>query len=76
MDLDESEEMDASEIHVNRLLANEVILPKSGENCKFPVADGTVQLRWEIRDHGGASERPSLRPNFENARKLRGNLFH
>ena len=35
--------MDASENHAKRLDAKEVILPKSGENYKFPVADGTVQ---------------------------------
>ena len=35
--------MAASEIHAKRLSAKEVILPKSGENSKFPVADGTVQ---------------------------------
>ena len=39
----ELEEMDATEIHAERLNAKEVILPKSGENCNFPVADGTVQ---------------------------------
>ena len=43
MDLEELEEMDASEIHAQRLNAKEVILRKSDENCKFPVADGTVQ---------------------------------
>ena len=32
VDLEELEEMDASEIHAKRLKANEVILPKSGEN--------------------------------------------
>ena len=35
--------MEASEIHAKRLNAKEVILPKSGEKCNFPVADGTVQ---------------------------------
>ena len=47
VDLEELEEMDASEIDAKRLNAKEVILPKSGENCKFPVADGTAQ------PHGG-----------------------
>ena len=50
MDLEELDEMDASEIHAERLDAKEVILPESGENCKFPVADGTVQLCGG--DHG------------------------
>ena len=43
VDLEELEEMDASEIHAKRLNAKEVMLPKSGENYKFPVADGTVK---------------------------------
>ena len=42
VDLEELEEMDASEIHATRLNTKEVVLPKSGENCKFPVADGKV----------------------------------
>ena len=43
VDFEELEEMDASDIHAKRLNATEVILLKSGENCKCPVADGTVQ---------------------------------
>ena len=35
--------MDASEIHATTLNAKEVILPEGGDNCKFPVAHGTVQ---------------------------------
>ena len=46
VDHEELEEMDASEIHA-RLNVKEVILPKSGENWTFPVADRTVQ------PHGG-----------------------
>ena len=41
--LEELEEMDASEIHAKRLNAKEVMLPKSGEEFIFPVADGTVK---------------------------------
>ena len=47
VDLEELEEMDASEIPSKRFNAKEVILPRSGENWKFPVVDGTVQ------PHGG-----------------------
>ena len=43
VDLAELEEMDASEIHAKILNAKEVILPKSGDNCKFRVALGTAQ---------------------------------
>ena len=52
----ELEEMDASEIHAKRLNAKEVIVPKSGENWKFPVANGTVQ------PHGG--DRRECREDF------------
>ena len=42
-DLEELEEMDASEIHVKRLNAKEVMLLESGEEFISPVADGTVK---------------------------------
>ena len=41
--LEELEQMDASEIHAKRLNAKAVILPRSGEEFIFPVADGTVK---------------------------------
>ena len=44
VNLEELEEMDASEIHAKGLNAKEVILPKRDEKCKFPVADGKVLL--------------------------------
>ena len=43
-DVEELEEMDASEIHAKRLTAKEVLTPMSGEKLKFPIADGTVKL--------------------------------
>ena len=42
-DIEELEEMDASEIHVRRLNAKEVLTPMKGDNFIFPVADGTVK---------------------------------
>ena len=44
MYLEELEEIDASGIDAKRLNAKEVIMPKSGENYKFPVADGPVKF--------------------------------
>ena len=41
-DIEELEEMDASEIHARRLNAKEVFTPMQGDNFLFPVADGTV----------------------------------
>ena len=37
-------EMDASELHVRRLNAKEVLTPQRGGNFIFLVADGTVKL--------------------------------
>ena len=43
-DIEELEEMDASDIHARRLNAKEVLTPKKGDNFIFPVADGTVKI--------------------------------
>ena len=36
-DIEESEEMDASELHARRLNAKEVLTPMKGDNFIFPV---------------------------------------
>ena len=43
-DIEELEEMDASERHARRLIAKEVLTPTKGDNFIFPVADGTVKI--------------------------------
>ena len=43
-DIEELEQMDASEIHAKRLNAKEVLTPMSGEKFIFPIAEGTVKL--------------------------------
>ena len=43
-DIEELEEMDASELHARRLNAKEVLTPMDGGKFKFPIADGTVKL--------------------------------
>ena len=43
-DIEELEEMDASEIHARRLNENEMLTPMSGENFIFRVADGIVKI--------------------------------
>ena len=43
-DIEELEEMDASELHGRRLTAKEVLTPMKGDNFIFPVADGTVKI--------------------------------
>ena len=43
-DIEELEQMDASEIHARKLNAKEVLTPQSGETLIFPIADETVKL--------------------------------
>ena len=50
-DIEELEEMDASEIHARRLNAKEVLTPqRKGDTLIFPVADGTVKNPWRETD--------------------------
>ena len=46
-DIEELEEMDASELYARKLNAKEVLTPMSGEKFIFPIADGTVKLSGE-----------------------------
>ena len=46
-DIEELEEMYASELHARRLNAKEVLTPTKGENFIFPVVDGTVNIFGE-----------------------------
>ena len=43
-DIEELEEMDASELHARRVNASEVLKPMQGDKFIFPVADGTVKI--------------------------------
>ena len=43
-DIEELEEMDASELHARRLNAKEVLTPQRSGNFIFPVADGTIKI--------------------------------
>ena len=43
-DIEELEEMDASQLHARRLNAKEVLTLQRSENFVFPVADGTVTI--------------------------------
>ena len=43
-DIEELEQLDASEILAKRLNAKEVLTPMNGEKFIFPCADGTVKL--------------------------------
>ena len=43
-DIEELEEIDASELHARRLNAKDVLTPQRSGNFIFPVADGTVKI--------------------------------
>ena len=43
-DIEELEEMNASELQARRLNAKEVLTPMKGEKIMFPFADGTVKV--------------------------------
>ena len=42
-DIEDLEEMDASEVHARRLNAKEVLTPQRNGDFMFPVTDGTVK---------------------------------
>ena len=49
-DIEELEQMDASELHARRIVAKEVLTPMEGEKFIFSVADGTVNNSGEYQD--------------------------
>ena len=67
-DIEELEEMDASELHSRRHNAKEVLTPQRSGNFIFPVADGTIKifgreqrlrtstLTWERQERGEEQE--------------------
>ena len=63
-DIEELEEMDASELLARRLNAKEVLTPMRGEQFTFPVADGTIKNLWERT----ASENIHLNPGATGTR--------
>ena len=76
-DIEQLEEMDASEIHARRLNAKEVLTPQSSGNCIFLVADGTVKIFGrELRPrttHLNPGASGTRRRNINNSRKVQMN---
>ena len=74
-DIEEREEMDASELHARRLNAKEVLTPMRSGNFIFPLTDGTVQIfggetaSENIHLYLGASE--TRRRTRNSSRKFR-----
>ena len=68
-DIEEMEEMEASELHARRLNAKEVLTPPRSGNFMFPVADGTVKIfgrEQRLRTSTLTWERPERREEQEN----------
>ena len=74
-DIEELENLDASEIHARRLSAKEVFMPKSGEHFTFPIADGPVKSSGReqvfrrstsIQDHPARGEEHNGVPRGES----------
>ena len=46
----DAQELDASEVHVRRLNAKEVLVPMNRDEFIFPCADGTVKLEGKDQE--------------------------
>ena len=69
-DIEELEEMDASELHARRLHAKEVLTPQRGGNFIFPEADGTVKIfgrEQRLRTSTLTRERPERGEKTRNS---------
>ena len=80
-DTQELEKMDASEIHTKRLNAKEVSTPMNGNNLKFPIADGTVNVSrgdQRLRTSTSIQDRPDRgwRFNLPSSRGIESQTFH
>ena len=56
-DIEELENMGASEIHRRRINAKEVLTPQRREYFKFPVADGTAKLSGRVQEFREPTQR-------------------
>ena len=60
-DIEELENMDASEIYPQRIIAKEVLITQEGEECISPVADGTARMSgrdYEFREPLQGANKP------------------
>ena len=77
-DIEEEEEMDASEVDARRLNAKERLTPMKGENFVFPVADGTVKTPGGdrgLRPSTSIRDRPDRGEGQEVFRRESDELF-
>ena len=77
-DIEELDEMDASELHVRRLNTKEVLTSQRSGNFIIPVADGTVKIfgrEQRLRTYSSIWERPERRQEQEVLRGESDELF-
>ena len=78
-DIEELEDMDASEIHARRLNAKEVSTPMKGEKSTFPAEDGTVKNFWRRSTsqtiHLNPGSTRTRRGTRSSSRRIRRALF-
>ena len=72
-DIEELEDMDASELHARRLNAKEVLTPQRSGNFIFPFADGTVQIFGRERRLRTSTLTRERRERGEEQEILQGN---
>ena len=72
-DIEELENLDASEIRARRLNAKEVLTPKWSENSVFPIADGTEKLFGRDHDVKESTLRRELVRSEDLREELQGN---
>ena len=70
-DIEEVDQMDASELHARRLNAKGVITAMTGEKFIFPVADGTVKISG-----GDRRLKPSESGTRSSPRRIRRVFFN
>ena len=65
-DLEELEEVDASELHARRLNAKEIFTPRKSDNFIFPITDGTVKTPWRRSTSETIHPNPGIVQNEEH----------
>ena len=73
-DIEELEEMDASELHARRLNAKEVLTPKPGEFA-FPFADGSLKISGEDQDLRRSTQESDFAGDLEDTKSISGGIL-
>ena len=78
-DIEELEQMNASELHARRLNAKEVLTLMKNEKIVFPVADGTVKNLWRrstsTNIHFNQKSSETRKETRNSSKKIKQTLF-